>query len=193
MHRLYYIMGKSATGKDTVYRELQTRFPFPPLVLYTTRPMRQNEQEGRDYFFIDREKLDAMRRADMILEERSYDTVHGVWTYCTARNFDLTQHSLFGVGTLESYAPIREKLGDAQIVPLYIEVDDRTRLLRAIERESRETQPDYEELCRRFLADAKDFSEEHLTAAGITRHFVNDSLDRCLAELEAYIRTMEDT
>ena len=186
-------MGKSASGKDTVYRELQKRFPFPPLILYTTRPMRQNEQDGREYFFIDRERLGAMRKAGEILEERSYNTVHGIWTYCTARNFDLSQHSLFGVGTLESYAPIRAKLGDQQIVPIYIEVDDRTRLLRAIDRTSCEPAPDYKEVCRRFLADETDFSEEHLASAGIVRRFQNDSLERCLSEITDFIRTMEDT
>ena len=193
MHRLYYIMGKSATGKDTIYRELHERFGFQPLILYTTRPMRQNEENGREYFFIDRETLHKMYAKDQILESRSYETVHGIWTYCTARNFDLDSESRFGVGTIDSYLSIREKLGAENIVPIYIEVDDRTRLLRAIERESREPQPNYEELCRRFLADAKDFSEMHLAGAGITRRFINDDLAHCLAEIEAFIRTMEET
>ena len=135
MHRLYYIMGKSATGKDTIYRELHERFGFQPLILYTTRPMRQNEENGREYFFIDRETLHKMHAKDQILESRSYETVHGIWTYCTARNFDLDSESRFGVGTIDSYLSIREKLGAENVVPIYIEVDDCTRLLRAIDRE----------------------------------------------------------
>ena len=96
------------------------------------------------------------------------------------------------MGTLESYLKIRSALGAAAIVPVYIEVDDRTRLLRAIAREEREQQPNYEEVCRRFLADAADFAEEKLSAAGITRRFVNDDLSRCTAEIEAYIRQTEE-
>lgn len=186
-------MGKSASGKDTLFGRLRAALGLPSLVLYTTRPMRSNEVNGREYHFIDTQTLEAMRQAGEIIEARSYQTVHGIWTYCTAKqSCDLTESSLLGVGTLESYAAIRAALGEQAVIPIYIEVDDRTRLLRAIERESREAKPDYAELCRRFLADAADFSEAHLEENGITRRFANDDLDRCHAEIEAYIRTMEE-
>ena len=74
---------------------------------------------------------------------------------------------------------------------MYIEVDDGLRLARAVERERRQAEPKYSELCRRFLADEEDFSEENLSRAGITRRFENRELDECLAEIEEYIRSME--
>ena len=73
-------------------------------------------------------------------------------------------------------------------LPVYIEVEDGLRLARAVERERRQAEPKYAELCRRFLADAEDFSEENLARAGISRRFVNNDLDECLSEIEAYIR-----
>jgi len=48
--------------------------------------------------------------------------------------------------------------------------------------------PKYEEMCRRFLADASDFSEDKLREAGITHRFVNDDMDTVLAEISAYIQ-----
>ena len=48
--------------------------------------------------------------------------------------------------------------------------------------------PKYQEMCRRFLADAEDFSEEKIKEAGITRRFANDNLDQCLEEIKAYIQ-----
>jgi len=75
-----------------------------------------------------------------------------------------------------------------RVVPLYIEVEDGERLLRAIEREKKSGRPQYEEMCRRFLADSKDFSEEKIKAAGIDRRFYNDDLTVCLEEIERYLR-----
>ena len=57
------------------------------------------------------------------------------------------------------------------------------RLQRALDREKAQDQPKYEEMCRRFLADAEDFSEEKIREAGIERRFHNDELDNCLEEI----------
>ena len=54
MSGIFYIMGKSATGKDKVYRQIKEDYPqLEPIVLYTTRPMRERESEGEEYHFID--------------------------------------------------------------------------------------------------------------------------------------------
>ena len=64
---IYYIMGKSACGKDTVYRKVREDYPeLAPIVLYTTRPMRAGEQDGVTYHFIDRDQLRAFEEAGKI-------------------------------------------------------------------------------------------------------------------------------
>lgn len=67
-------------------------------------------------------------------------------------------------------------------------MEDGERLKRAIAREETQKEPHYEELCRRFLADAEDFSEEKLEQAGIEKRFFNKSLETCLSEITAYIK-----
>ena len=59
MGKIYYLMGKSASGKDHIYEHLlkETSFDLKPLVLYTTRPIRSGEQDGREYFFVDEARL----------------------------------------------------------------------------------------------------------------------------------------
>ena len=51
MSSLFYIIGKSSTGKDTIYKELcqKKELNLRPLVMYTTRPIRDMEEEGREY------------------------------------------------------------------------------------------------------------------------------------------------
>ena len=59
MGKIFYIMGKSASGKDTIYKELIEKMPkFHSIVPYTTRPMREGEKDGVEYFFTDREELE---------------------------------------------------------------------------------------------------------------------------------------
>jgi len=68
-----------------------------------------------------------------------------------------------------------------------IELDDGIRLQRALDRERKEEHPKYKEMCRRFLADCEDFSEEKIQEAGICRRFYNEDLEQCLTEIVAYI------
>ena len=62
------------------------------------------------------------------------------------------------------------------------------RLGRALERERRQQKPQYREMCRRFIADDDDFSEENMKRCGIDRHFVNDNLEQCIEEIKTYIK-----
>ncbi len=191
MGNIYYMMGKSASGKDTLFQRLlgESGLPLKTVVLYTTRPMRAGERDGVEYFFCGEEQVREFERQGKIIELRAYQTVHGVWKYFTAADdqMDLERQSYLMIGTLESYLKIREYYGKERVIPIYIEVEDGERLQRALERERAQEQPRYEELCRRFLADARDFSEENLRAAGITKRFTNEVLGDTLREIKSYI------
>lgn len=191
MGKLFYIMGKSASGKDTLYRILagDRSLGLRLVIPYTTRPVRQGEQEGETYHFVDKGRLDEMRAQGRVIESRCYHTVHGDWYYFTADDgqIDLSSGDYLMIGTLESYEKTREYLGKDQVVPIYIEVEDGERLQRALNRERIQQEPKYQEMCRRFLADAEDFSEGQLERLEISRRFCNDMMERCLAEIRTFI------
>ena len=191
MGKIFYIMGKSSSGKDTIYKKLSERMPeLQRIVPYTTRPIRDGGQEGVEYHFVGEDRLREMQEAGRVIEVRAYNTKCGVWTYFTADDgqIDLEKKDYLVIGTLESFQALKKYFGEEKIVPIYIEVDDGVRLSRALEREQREKEPRYEEMCRRFLADSADFSEENLRRAGIWKRFVNMELERCLEEIGAYIK-----
>ena len=191
MGKIFYIMGKSSSGKDTIYKKLSERMPeLQRIVPYTTRPIRDGEQEGVEYHFVGEDRLREMQEAGRVIEVRAYNTKCGVWTYFTADDgqIDLENKDYLVIGTLESFQALKKYFGEEKIVPIYIEVDDGVRLSRALEREQREKEPRYEEMCRRFLADSADFSEENLRRSGIRKRFVNMELERCLEEIGAYIK-----
>ena len=192
MGKIFYIMGKSSSGKDTIYRKLQEseNLKLGRLVLYTTRPIRDGEKEGQEYHFVDEAKYFEFDKAEKVIEARTYQTVYGPWTYFTADDgsVDLSKTSYLAIGTLESYQNLKACYGAAALCPIYVEVEDGERLKRAIAREETQKEPHYEELCRRFLADAEDFSEEKLEQAGIEKRFLNKNLETCLSEITAYIK-----
>lgn len=194
MHRIFYLMGKSASGKDTIYQKLLENedLNLRRIVLYTTRPVREGEKQGREYYFTDEQKLHELQKEGRLIELRSYDTVHGIWHYFTADDgqIDLTNYDYLGIGTLESYQKMKAYFGEETMVPLYIEVEDGERLSRALTREKMQKNPRYAELCRRFLADSEDFSEDKLADAGISCRYANANLEECMAEIEIKIKSM---
>ena len=194
MGKIFYIMGKSASGKDRIYSVLagDRELNFRKLILYTTRPIRAGEENGVQYYFTDENKRQEFQEKGLLIESRSYDTVHGVWSYCTADDgqINLDKGNYLGIGTLESYHKMKEYFGEDCVVPLYIQVEDGERLERAIKREREQTNPRYAELCRRFLADQEDFSEDKIRDARIDRRFENDNLDNCVRNIINYVNSV---
>lgn len=192
MGRIVCLMGKSSTGKDTIYKELLKReaLPFRTVVPYTTRPIRAGEREGVEYHFTDEAGFQELLAKGKIIEARAYNTCHGLWRYFTVDdgNLDLNQADYLLIGTLEAYQKLREYFGEEKVVPVLVTLDDGVRLQRALDREKSQEHPRYEEMCRRFLADGEDFSEEKLAQAGNPKAFRNDDLNVCIGEIETYLR-----
>lgn len=191
MGKIIYLMGKSCTGKDTIFKRLQreSALGLRTIVPYTTRPVRAGEKEGVEYFFTDEEGFRKLKAQGKIIEERSYNTFHGLWRYFTVDDgqIRLEESNYIVIGTLEAYLKMREYFGGEKVLPVLIELDDGVRLQRALNRERRQKRPGYEEMCRRFLADSEDFSEDKLQKAGIIRRFYNEKLEDCLNEIITYI------
>lgn len=220
-NKLYILMGKSATGKDTLYRELRKRHPgLAPVIPYTTRPIREGEVPGESYIFVTEEKMRDMEKTGRVIESRCYHTVKGDWYYFTADDEQLSDEikamditgkiasecdgvsgnredalpcktdsikNITGhimITTLEGYEKLRDYFGKDKVVPIYIEVDDITRMERALDRERLEDKPCVAELCRRYLADEEDFSTERLNGAGIGSGISNITIEEAIAAIE---------
>ncbi len=186
MGRIYCIMGRSASGKDTVYRELKKRFPeLSTYVMYTTRPMREGEIDGISYHFITDRELSEFEEKGRLIEKRVYHTVLGDWSYATVDDgqIELSHRDYLMLTTPEAFRGLKAYFGPEQVRDIYIEVDDGIRLIRAVEREMREKEPHYDEVCRRYLADCRDFSEEKLRESGIVRRYQNEDLEACVSQI----------
>lgn len=186
MAKLYVIMGKSSTGKDTVYKEIMKNKDFFPITMYTTRPMRDGEKEGREYFFTNEKAVEEYEKQGKIIEMREYNTVYGIWKYFTLDDGQIeaaSEKKYVIIATLEAYKKYLDYYGNEMVCPIYIEVDDKTRIHRAIAREEMQDVPKYAEMCRRYLADEEDFSEEKIKNLNIYKKYINYDLDTCVCEI----------
>lgn len=192
MGKIVYIIGRSSTGKDTIFKHLisDNCYNLKTIVSYTSRPIREGEKNGSEYFFVSCEQYEEMRKAGKIIEERCYNTIHGPWHYFTADDgqIDLSSNNYITIGTIESYTAMRDYYGSDNVIPVLIELDEGLLLQRALNREKKQEKPKYEEMCRRFLADSKDFSEEKIKEAGIDGRFINNDLDKCLKEIREHLK-----
>ncbi len=192
MGRIFLLMGKSTSGKDTIYKNLiadESLF-LKKVVPYTTRPQRSGETDGVQYFFKSEQEYQALRAKGRIIEERTYHTNYGEWRYFTVDDgqIDLSCGDYLVIGTLESFCYIRDYFGKENVVPLLIDVEARIRLERAMKREGKQEKPRYDEMCRRFLADEEDFSEDKLSSAAVTTRFTNnDKIEDCISSIREYI------
>ena len=84
--KLFCIIGKSATGKDTIYTGLlylsktilDHSYQLYPLVTCTTRPIRPGETDGKEYHFVTVDELNRLMELGKVIEHRVYHTVHGI-------------------------------------------------------------------------------------------------------------------
>lgn len=191
MGKIFYLMGKSSSGKDTIYRKLMKdkRVNLSKIIPYTTRPIREGEKEGVQYHFTNMEGFNSLLESGKVIEYRVYDTFHGKWIYYTVADdsIDLKHNDYLIIGTPQSYDATKKYFGNDKVLPILINVDDGVRLTRALNREKKQEKPKYEEMCRRFLADAEDFSEENLKKSGIEKVFNNEILESCIEEVVKYI------
>ncbi len=195
MSKIFVIMGKSATGKDTVFQRIieSKELMLKTAVGYTTRPIRKGERNGVEYRFVTVEEMKNLKEKGLIIEHRSYQTVHGEWNYFTVNDDQITlgTNDYLLISTLEGFVQIRKYFGDDVVIPFYIEVADDIRLERSIIRERKQEEPKYAEVCRRYLADEEDFSEEKLKEANVIKRYKNNDLTDCINEIIKDIKSYQ--
>lgn len=188
---IFYIMGRSGSGKDTIYKKILENEKIKEknineIIKYTTRPIRDGEINGKEYNFLTDEEFEKIKLDGCFIETREYNTVHGIWKYATGIEM-IEDFSYIGIGTLESYKSLKEKYGDI-ICPIYISVDENILYERAVERAKDDPSQSIEEVERRFNADKIDFSKEKIKELNLGVSFDNNhNIEACVTNIINYI------
>ena len=147
------LFGKAGSGKDTILRALVNKFPdrYNEIVSCTTRPPREGEQEGVNYYFLTVDQFtEKVLNGDM-LEATEFNN----WHYGTALSSLSTDKINVGVFNPEGIRCLMED-NFVDLTAYYVQVEDKERLIRQL---IREVDPDVKEIIRRVSADEKDFED----------------------------------
>lgn len=151
--KLLALFGESSSGKDSIKHWLEYKLDNAHgITMYTTRPKRNYETNGSEYYFISKEGFSALQRKYGMLEYTCFNN----WFYGTPL-YEI-QEDKINIGVFNPYSIrfILKNFSDLiDILPVWIKADEKERLLRSL---NREKNPNCEEICRRFLADQEDFS-----------------------------------
>ena len=153
------ILGASASGKDTVMNRLVKEFDVKPVISYTTRPIRDCEQDGREYHFITEEEFERMKDNAEFIETRVYKTVSGNWYYGLPKsgidpeddNNYITILDFDGLLELEKWLRSIGQIN--KLTSIYIDVTEQNRLIRSLNREQNMTKEQVDEVIRRYHDD----------------------------------------
>ena len=174
-YRIIAICGKSAAGKDTLLHEIIKNNPeVHEIVSCTTRPPREGEVDGKNYFFL----TESQFREKCVNHEMLEMSEFRAWYYGTA--IDGVNPRLINVGVFNPTGIYNlMKNEDVDLFVVFVGASDKVRLMRSL---NRENNPDVDEIVRRYMTDKKDF-EDFSKVYEPDYIFNNDRMDSLDVEL----------
>lgn len=181
------LIGKTASGKDTILNKLIEKYGYKKLITHTTRPMRKGEIQDKTYHFISDEEFLKKKENGDFLECNEFDTVEGIWRYGSAKEDYLNANentvvilTPSGLSALKVYIA-RQKV-DIDITSIYIYANNTTIAKRLKKRGDKK-----EEAERRIKADNDDFHEVFNVVDKIVYNNELDDVDNVVDTIHEYI------
>ena len=157
MAKVFILIGKSGSGKSTIESKIEKMGYCKRLISSTTRDKRTNEIDGVDYNFISEEEFNKCLDEELFAEHSSYTTVNGQANYgIRMKDIDATKNSVCVLNPHGASQMVR-KLGKDKCVTIYIQRDDRERVISALIRDNSDFESVFKEAYRRYEADKLDF------------------------------------
>lgn len=158
MKKIIVLLGASATGKDTVAKHISEKYNIPMAISYTTRPMRSNETQGVEYYFISDDEMHKKFKNGEVIEHTSYyiQSEDVSYTYANViEEFEKGDYVLTILNPHGLYQFNKSQYKD-NLVSIMLNCDDRVRLVRSL---NRDENVNVNEVLDRFRRDELDFIE----------------------------------
>ena len=184
MYKVIALIGKSGSGKNSILSTAVYNHPsLHTIISCTTRPPREGEKDGVNYYFLTEKKFKENIKNDQMLEY----TVFNDWMYGTTYSSldpNLVNIGVFNPAGVESLL----KKDDIDLTVLYVQTTDKMRLMRQL---CREKNPNVKEIIRRFSTDDVDFADLKFDYIPLENTTVGD-LDCAIQTVVETARNLED-
>jgi len=162
MGKIIALLGRSASGKDTLLGKLITDLSFNRVLPVTTRPIRPGEADGVTYRFLTVADFKQKEANGEFIETRSYNTLYNgnpdVWYYATSRDsIDLSRGNYAAIVDLKALNALRREF-KKDLLAVYVTVPEDIRRKRCMSRGDFSR----EEWERREADDEKKYTDEVL-------------------------------
>lgn len=164
--KFFVLCGASCCGKDSLLKYLKDNYGLNTLISYTTRPKRVNEIDGKDYYFVKKNKFISMIENNEFIEYKKYiatrlENRKDVWFYGTSKKeFDNTKRKI-GILDAKGIEKVKKYYGKDNIVVIFVDCNNKTRTDRAKSRKDF----DEEKWEARCNFDEAEFSKDFVTSA----------------------------
>jgi guanylate kinase len=159
-NKLFVLLSESSGGKDTLLNMIVKNEFLKPVISTTTRRMRSNEEQEREYHFITKEEFMLMEAKDEFLETTSYlIPSEGIVKYGLAKKDVVLSKSSYGVILNPiGLQQVEEQLGKENVVSIYIHRNDKDRFISYLNREEKRFDLILDDAYERYKRDLKDFA-----------------------------------
>lgn len=166
-YKIIALMGESGSGKDYILKKILKSTNFNKIIQATTRPKREKENNGIDYYFYNVEQFEDAILKNQIIDYKMFNN----WYYGTPIQTLKTEQINIGVFSPSAIEfLIYNPLFDVKVFK--IETKDKIRLIRQL---NREENPDVLEILRRFYADYSDFKNIEFNYHSVQNNSLSDS------------------
>ena len=165
------LSGASASGKTEAAKMLTAKYGIVKAITTTTRPMRLHEKDGRDYFFVSKERFQEMIKEGLFVE---YTLYNGNYYGSTKDQIADNRSVVIDLEGLKSYS----SLCDKRIVTFYLSTSEEVRYRRMLERGDKE-----EDAKRRIENDKKLFASENIPNVNYRIDSENKSIEQVADEV----------
>lgn len=152
MYKIIALIGEAGSGKDRILKEILAAAPgtFNEIISCTTRPKREGEIEGVNYYYLTDKEFTNKVIAGQMLETSNFNN----WMYGTSYDALSMDKPNIGVFNPQGIRSLLQRQ-DIKLIVYRIHTSAKTRLLRQL---NRENNPDVNEIIRRFITDTEDFN-----------------------------------
>lgn len=158
-NKLFVLLSESSGGKDTLLNMIVRNEFLKPVISTTTRRMRSNEEQDREYHFVTKEEFMLMEAKDKFLETTSYlIPSEGIVKYGLAKkDVVLSKSSYVVILNPIGLQQVEEQLGKENVVSIYIHRNDKDRFISYLNREEKRFDLILDDAYERYKRDLKDF------------------------------------